>query len=466
MKRIALALLVLVGCSPCLETNLPMPENFTEKNRAEKLQGEMVSLATWWEQFEDPLLNQLIMKALHKNYDLRLARERICQSRAQFGVEFSRLLPQLDADLSFSREKNSETEGDSPFLGGRFENFYRVGFDALWEIDIFGKNLDRARAARFNVIAQQERARDVNLSVTSEVAINYFLIRNLQDRIHITLHHIRSAEELVETTKVRNEVGIVSELDVFTARALQDTRLADLADLESRLQQTIYAIAVLLGDIPESIQYNFDAPREKRIVSAEIPIGIPSELLCRRGDVREAEYNMLASGATVSAARKEFFPTLSFAGLYKYSTSFFKEWFKAPSCFWRIRPFLELPVFHGGEILSKVHIATSEQRQATLEYEKTVINALQEVETSLVAYFQEKVRIENLINQVENYREAKASANDLYSAGLVDFLFVFEIEKNLYSSEMAASQSEELLRAKLVNIYKALGGGWECSSSL
>ncbi|MCH9611192.1 MAG: Toluene efflux pump outer membrane protein TtgI [Chlamydiales bacterium] len=461
MKKLLL-LLLLASCRPCLQPEFVMQEQFSEQERIDEMEGAKVDLATWWEQFQDPLLTQLIQKALDQNLTLRIARERICQARAQFGVEFSRLLPQIDAEAFFLRERNPSTEGDSPFLGGGFENFYRVGFDAAWELDIFGKLRDRARGAALDVLSEEELLRHTNLTITSEIALNYFLIRNLQDRIRITQLHIGSAADLVATTNTRYDIGLIPEIDVYTARALLRTRYADLADLQARLKETIFAIATLLGQMPNSMLYAFDQPRAYEIHEADIPVGLPSELLCRRGDVRAAELSLLASGARVKASRKELFPTLSLEGLFKYSTSFFSFWFKPESRFWQIQPVASMPIFRGGQILSQIAVATSLQHQAAIQYEKTVLDAVEEVESSLVAYFQEHIRVDELIEQTKNYEHARTLADSLYSAGLVNFLFLFELERELYASQIAESEGRELLRAKLVAIFKALGGGWEC----
>ena len=323
MKILLILCLFIAACRPCSWPSFEMQTTFSEQARIEAMEGPKIDLTHWWEQFQDPVLTTLIEIALKQNLDLRLARERICQARAVFGIEFAKLLPQIDAQLFFLRERNSETEGDSPFLGGPYENFYRVGFDALLELDIFGKLKDRAQAAALEVLSEQELLRAVNLSVSSEVALNYFLIRNLQDRLAIIQEHIASTAELVETTKIRYDVGIIPELDVYTAQALLKTRYADLAKVEEHLQETLFAIAVLLGQMPDTLLHTFDKPRTFVLEEAQIPVGLPSELLCRRGDVRAAEIAMLASGARVRAERKELFPTLSLVGLYQYSTSFF-----------------------------------------------------------------------------------------------------------------------------------------------
>ncbi len=461
MKKLCL-LVFLISCRPCLEPEFEMQTAFTEEKQIAEMKGARVDLVVWWEQFKDPLLTELIQTAVDQNLDLRIARERICFARAEFGIEFSRLFPQIDGSLSFLRERNSETEGVSAFLGGGFENFYRSGFDAFWEIDIFGKLKDKATAAALDVFSEAEQLRFVNLSITSEVALNYFLIRNLQDRIRITNRHIQEAGDLLNTTEIRYDIGLIPELDVYTAKALLQTRYADLAALESRLQETIFALAVLLGQMPDTLLDAFNEERPYLIHEAQIPLGLPCELLTRRGDVRAAELAMWASGARVKASRKEVLPMLSVEGLYKYSSSFFTPWFDPESRYWVLNPYSVLPLFRGGGIISHIAARTSEQHQATLQYQKTVLNAVEEVESSLISYFQEQIRVKALIEQTANYQEARKLADSLYKAGLENFLFLFQLEKDLYASEIGESEGLELLRAKLVAIFKALGGGWEC----
>lgn len=442
--------------------DLCLSEDFSEKSYVEQQDGVCVDLLTYWEQFEDPILNALVEKALRQNYDLNVAREKICQARGEFGIEFANLFPFVDHNTSFFRERNPDTEAISPFLGGNFVNFYRMGFDCAWEIDLFGKLRSKAKAAAMNVFAQQEEVRDVNLSVSSEVATLYFEIRNVQERIEITNWHINSTQELIEISQARFEGGFASELDLLTARALNDTRKAELQELESDLQQTIYALAVLLGEIPECFYDAFQDAVPVPDSTGKIPLGIPSELLCRRGDVRSAYFSMISAGAEVIAARQELFPQLTLTSLYEFATSFFSLWFDGISNNWDYQFLLTIPAFRGGQLISNIKVKTSIQRQRVMEYEKQVITALAEVERALVSYFKEEKRFEELTNEKNNYREAREIAVELYKAGLQDFVFVFNIEQNLYASELRWSVSRELVSTYLVSVYKALGGGWEC----
>ncbi|MCH9608642.1 MAG: Toluene efflux pump outer membrane protein TtgI [Chlamydiales bacterium] len=442
-----------------------MPEEFSEGGYIEQCGGDTVDLREWWEQFNDPLLASLIDRSISCNLDLRIAREKICEARAIFGLQFSELLPHVNAVAAFNRMRNSQRLDDSPSLGGTFVNVYRAGFDTNWEIDLFGKLRDRARAALYDVVAQEEEVRNVHLSIASEVAKTYFLIRNLQERVKITKSHIVSETNLYETVLDQYKGGIVSEINVLTAKTLLDTRLAILPVQEEELMRAIYSMAILLTEIPENLTSLFSEFKEVPCTSGKIPLGLPSELLCRRGDVRSAELKMKASGARVLAERKELFPTISLEGFFQMATGMFTQWAKKGSQTWSFTPFVSLPLFRGGEIISKIRIETSLQYQAVMDYEKSVIIALQEMEIALNAYIQEAQAFYALEEKVKDSSEARELAQVLYLGGMVDFLYVLDTERDLYLAEIALSESKEQLATNLVAIYKALGGGWECSST-
>ncbi|MCH9625546.1 MAG: Toluene efflux pump outer membrane protein TtgI [Chlamydiales bacterium] len=454
------SLLLLVGCRPCLQPNIEMPTYYVEERATS---GEEANLSFWWEQFEDPQLSCLIEKALLSNYDLRIARERICEARAVYGIEFSVLLPQVDAFGTIQRMRNSLTLAEAPFLGGKFVNFYQAGFDSIWELDVFGKNQDRARAAAYDVAMTREEVRNVHITIASEVALHYFAIRTLQKRLEIAYKHIDTELQLVEITSDRYQSGIISALDVYQAKALLETRYAVVPLLQTLFYQEIYALAVVLGELPEAYVDVFCESQDLPFSKERIPLGFPSELLCNRPDIRANEYAMRAAGARVMAARKEIFPTLSLQSLYSYATGFFTRLPEAGSKQWTGFPGLRLPLFHGGEIISNIKAETSVQRQAVLAYEQSVLIALQEVESFLVEYFKESARIEALEAEVKAYQEVRAIALIQYEGGLLDFLNVIEAERDLFIAENLLAESQEHLLSSLVSVYKALGGGWECS---
>ncbi len=456
--------LIVASCRPCSQPELCLPTSYMSTECVETCMRDLpeANLANWWRQFDDPLLISLIERGIGCNYDLRIAREKICEARAVFGIDFSRLLPHVDAFLLFNRLRNSQTLAQSDFTGGDFINFYQAGFDSIWEIDLFGKNLDRAKAACFDVAATQAEVRDVHVSVTSEIATNYFLIRTLQERMRITETHIKAEAELLELVKERYEAGLISQLDIYLTKALLKGRESILPQLQIEFYQAIYALAVMIDELPETLVNCFCDERPLPCIEAKFPLGLPTELLCRRGDVRNAEFKMLAAGARVLAARKEFFPTISLDSIFSYATGFFTSWFKSESRDWNLTPSLFLPIFHGGKILSHIAFETSIQKQSVLDYERSVLEAVAEVESALTAYFNEGTRIQALSEEVNAYKEARELALTLYSSGMVDFLYVIDTERDLFITEMVKAESKEELMAYLVGVYKALGGGWEC----
>lgn len=453
----------MVSCRPCAVPEIKLPCSYMQQECVEKCQSDLpeANLACWWEQFDDPLLISLIEKGLACNYDLAIAREKICEARAVFKEDFSILFPWVDAFVLFNRSRNSETLSESAFTGGTFVNFYQLGFDSFWEIDLFGKNLDHAKAACFDVAAQYAQVRDVHVTVASEIAVNYFRIRTLQERIEVTKRHIAAEAEVLELVKDRYQAGLVSYLDVNLADGLLKERHSILHELEAEYYQTVFALAILVSELPKDVVNYFCETKKLPCITAGFPLGLPSELLCRRGDIREAEFKMRASGARVLSARKELFPTLSLSALYSYATGFFTKWIKSESRHWSITPSLTLPIFHGGEIMAHIAFETSLQKQAVLEYEKRVLVAVKEVETALVSYFQQGARCHVLKEEVDVYKEARELALELFSSGLVDFLYVIDTERDLFFTEIEFARSKEDLMTQFSAVYKALGGGWE-----
>lgn len=457
------SLLFLPACIPCTKPNAFVPTHYAEETSCDPgCAEETVNLAAWWEQFNDPLLTALIIQAIDCNYDVRLAREKICEARAVYGVDFSVLLPHVDSSVAFQRIRNSLTLSEAPFLGGKYVNYYRAGFDAFWEIDLFGKNYDKAMASAYEVAMAREESRNAQISIVSEVAVTYFSILSLQKLLEIAYSHIESEQDYLKIAVERHEAGLTSELDVFQAKGLLEQRIADVPTLTKDLYRAIYSLGVLIGSLPESLVNLFCTIRELPSASGRIPLGLPSELLCRRPDIRAKEFAMYAAGARLSSARKEIFPTISLEAVWGYATGFFTRWPQKESQQWSVFPLGSLPIFHGGEILSHIRGQTSVQKQAILAYQQSVLKALQEVESGLIEHFQEYGRIEALEKEVKAYKEARSIALSRYASGLVDFLNVIETERDLFISQNRLTESEKNLLTSLVSIYKALGGGWGC----
>lgn len=462
MRWATLFLFFLTSCGGLRQPDIQMPCSFSEEAPNEAISKPEMNPERWWEQFNDPLLCSLIDRSLSCNIDLRLARERICQARGLYGQQFSYLLPWVDQADSFQRMRNSDTMFETPFLGGNYVNIFQVGFDSLWEIDLFGKNIDRARAAGMDLRGQTELVRQVHVSVAAEVASLYFTVLQFNQQIRTTQEHINVEQKLIAILQDRFDAGFSPRLNLDTALAILDARFADLHLFEMLYKKSIYSLAVLLALNPEELTNTFKNSQDLPSPEGKIPLTLPSELLCRRGDVRQAEYTMAAAGARVIATRKELFPTISLASFFQYSTGFFRKLFNTDSVEWAYMPSLLMPVFQGGNIWSQIRTQTSLQRQAVLSYELSVLNALKEVENGLVGYFQTQERLKYRQEQVVNFTDARELAETLFIEGYTDFLFLIELERLLYLAKIEAIGCKKDLLIELASLFKALGGGWEC----
>ncbi len=456
-----LCLVLLTSC--CLHhPYFEMPPLFEEEAGVPEHARGAVDLSQWWEQFEDPILSQLIERAIRCNLDLQIAREKICQARAVYGMEFSYLLPWVDQVDIFDRIRNSQTVPGSPFLGGTFTSLFQVGFDSVWELDLFGKIIDRARAAGMDYIGEAERVRQIHVSITAEVAALYFHILEVQQQLLVTQDHIQFETQLVTFLSDRFAAGIDPALDLYTAKSVLNARQTELPQLEMERKQTIFSLAVLVDLPPEELLPYFTNWSPLPIGIGKIPHTLPCDLLCRRGDVRGAEYDLAASGARVLAARKELFPTLSLSSLFGFASGFATQLFQRESRQWIVEPSLLQPLFHGGHIRSFIRSETAKQHEAALQYEQIVLKALQEMESGLVGYSQMSLAVQTSKEETENYLASRELAEILYIGGVEDFLFFIEIERNLFTAQLNYLSIQYELLHQLISVYKALGGGWEC----
>ncbi len=483
-------LLTLMGCMVGPDYQKPdiaMPSQFSEAKTASNEE-----LSEWWKQFEDPFLDALIEEACVANFDFRIALEQIFAARAQYRIERSKLWPEIDMNAAAIRARNSQnifgnttvdiedltaSGGLDPTLAGAatsfgasgnpVRNFFQIGFDAIWELDFFGKFRRSKRAAFEEWLASKDLAQNILISVLSEVARNYVIIRALQKKIELTREKIRADEVLLGLTVNLFEAGLASELAVAEIDAALESDMALLPILETSLKTTIYALAVVLGRQPEGFIDEFDEVRPIPAGGGKIPVGLPSDLLRRRPDVRAAERQLAAATERIGVAVADLFPHISLTGnSYGYASQKWNKWFHAKSRFWSIGPSINWDLIDFGRVRGFIDLAKSQQRQAFLNYEKTVITSLQDVESALVVYFEEQNRQVSLYLQTEADRRSWELTADLWESGLSSELEVLQTYRTLLDSENQLVDSEQALTNDLISIYKALGGDWKCSSSL
>ncbi len=452
------------GCS--VGPNYHPPKVAASGEWSEPLEGGATNRTTlaaeWWTTFNDPKLNSLIARAVQSNYDLRIAEARLRQARAQRRFSTADFWPTVDASASYARERASEHGNQSALPNVPLENnLYQAGFDAAWEIDVFGGKRRALEAATADVAASQEDRSDTVVSLLAEVARNYIELRGLQQRLIITRDNIKSQQDALEVTQARFKGGVASELDVTQAAALLASTRSQLPALETSLKQTMHQLAVLLGQQPGALlaELSEDAPIPP--TPPAVPVGLPSELLRRRPDVRRAERQLAAATARIGVQTAELFPKFSLTGVAGLQSVSASDWFAGGSKFWSAGPTVQWRVLDAGRIRANIRVQTAKQEEALAVYEKTVLTSLQDVENALVAYAKEQVRYRSLKDEADANRRGVELANELYTKGLADFLNVLDAQRSLYQAEDQLVQSEKNISQNLVALYKALGGGWE-----
>ena len=425
------------------------------------------SLAAWWKAFNDPELDTLIDRAVQSNLDLRIAQARVREARAQYGIASANLWPSVGVSGSYARQDQSKNQpliGSFPLPAGGipFENnVYQAGFDAAWELDVFGGQRRAVEAARAEVGAFEYGHRATLMTLLGDVARNYIGVRGYQRRLVIINENIRAQEVTLSITRDRFTNGLTSNLDVQQASTLLATTRAQIPTLESLLQASIHRLGVLLGQPPGALQAELSKEAPIPATPPEVPVGLPSELLLRRPDVQRAERQLAAMTANIGVAKADLFPKFSLTGVAGFQSVNASDWFSNGSQFWSIGPTVQWRIFDAGRIRANIKVQTARQEQALAAYEQTVLTAFEDVENALVFYAKEQVRNRSLGDAVTSSRNSLDLARRLYANGLTGFLNVLEAERSLYGVQDALVQSDQNSSLNLVQLYKALGGGWQ-----
>jgi outer membrane protein, multidrug efflux system len=461
-------LLALSGCNvgPDYKApEAPMPNAYHEP-LAGGLTSGPASLQNWWKSLNDAALDQLITQSIEQNLDLRLAGERLREARAQRGVVAADGLPQVNADGNYARRRDSQNNQSGRFgsNNGNFDDSYdtfQAGFDASWEIDVFGSIRRGVEAADADIAAAAEARRDVLVTVTSEVARNYIDLRSLQARLAIAQKNVGIQQDSLDLAQSRFDAGLTSELDVARAKAQLQTIQAAIPRLEQQIHQSLNRLAVLLGKQPGAVSQQLATATPVPPLPPEVPIGLPSELLRRRPDIRRAERLLAAATARIGQAEADFLPRFSLTGTFGLSSDRIGEFADSDSRFWSIGPSFRWPIFQGGRLKSNLEVRNAQQAQALTTFEQTLLTSLEDVENTLASYAREQVRNQSLAQAVAADKRAVELANEQYSRGLEDFSAVIDAQRQLFIVEDELAQSTGQLTLNLISLYKSLGGGWE-----
>jgi len=419
----------------------------------------------WWKNFNDSELDSLVGRAVRSNLDLRIAEARVREARAQYGIASADLWPTVDGSSSYARQRQSQHQpviGAVPLSPDLFENnVYQAGFDASWEIDVFGGKRRAKEAAGAQVSASEFGRRDVLITLLGDVARNYVELRGYQGRLVIANENIEAQERVLAITRDRFAKGLASDLDVQQASTVLATTRAEVPTLESSIQTAIHRLEVLLGQQPGTLQAELTQASPIPAQPPLVPVGLPSELLLRRPDIRQAERRLAAATANIGIAKSDLFPKFFLTGAAGFQSVNASDWFSHDSKFWSVGPTVQWRIFDAGRIRGNIRVQNARQEEALATYEKTVLTAFEEVENGLVLYAKEQVRRRSLQDAVASSQKSLETANQLYANGLTDFLRVLDAERSLYRAQDALVQSDRAISANLISLYKSLGGGWE-----
>jgi outer membrane protein, multidrug efflux system len=463
MRKIILLLSFLVLASGCMVgPNYQRPPVETPQAwRFEDKEAKDVANTAWWEQFNDPVLNDLIQTALKENKDLMIAAARIGQFVGQMETTRAPLFPQIGAGGFAGRQRTSEVYGATQLENVRTAhptfNDFEIFLNASWEIDLWGKVRRATEAARANILSTEEARRTVILTLVTSVANSYVSLLDLDKQLGVTRRTAQSYKEAYDLFKLRFEYGIVSEVEVSQTKSQYEQALSNIPFFERLIAQQENALCVLLGRNPGPI------PRGKTIDQLNlptVPAGLPSDLLASRPDIRQAEQNLIAANANIGAAKAQYFPSISLTGLFGFTSSDLGKLFYGPAKVWSFGAPIAAPIFTGGAISGQVKSAEAIQQQTLFQYQKVIQTAFREVDDALVDQQRTREQITALTQQVESLRDYVRLGRLRYDNGYTSYLEVLYAENLLYTAELKRTEVQGLLFQALVNCYKAMGGGW------
>lgn len=418
--------------------------------------------ARWWEVFNDPVLSSLIDRAASANLDLKIASNRLEQSRATRQVVAGDQLPSVSAGVSYQRARNSgEGLNDPSGLSGTSAfNLWDGGLDAAWELDLWGRVKRELEAADASVAVADNDRRGVLLSIQAEAARDYLQLRGVQDTLAVTRDNLEVSHNSLELSTVRLGSGVATHLDVAQASAQVATIEARIPQLEQRQAQLVNALSLLLAQPPRTLQSQLLKPVEHTALPPSIPVGLPSELAQRRPDICQAQARMHMAAANVGVAEGDFYPRIVLSGNVGFQSMQLADFGSWGSRAFGMGPQLSVPIFEGGRLRGMLQLREAQEQEAALDYQKIVLRAWQEIDDSMSLYNASQLQQHKLEQAVQQNRIALMTAQEQYKAGAVDFLNVLTVQRALLAGQEQWVDSSTAQRLALVGLYKSLGGGW------
>jgi multidrug efflux system outer membrane protein len=432
------------------------PTAFRDLRESPQAEAQVASYADlpWWQVFQDPQLQDLIRTALKQNYDMQLATERINAERAQLAITRSYLFPQVQGSGNFTGGKEQSFQSKS--------NFFALTADAAFQLDFFGKLRRETEAARAQLLATEDAQRTVMLTLVSDVASDYFTLLELYLELQITRDTVKSQEDSVKLTRLRLDHGLATKLDVLQSQQVLDTANAAVPDLERQIGQEEDAISILLGHYPESVRRG--RPLAEQPLPPDVPPGMPSTLLERRPDIRQVEQNLIAANAEIGVARAAFFPQISLTGsgggAFGRST-LLTGLMSSQTGIWSYGAQVSEPIFTGGALRGNLRFAESQQRQELIAYKQVIQLSFRDVSDALIGYQKlHQVRVAQETT-VKDLQDSVDTSLRRYRGGITTYLEVLDGQRSLFTAELTLAQARGNEYQSLVQLYKALGGGWQ-----
>ena len=436
--------------------SIDVPQEYRAPAPQEAAQASSLGNEQWWQVYQDPALTQLIHTAIAQNYDVRIAAARVLEAQAQVGITRANQLPSANVGADVFSQQNAKVTNLFPAYQ---VNGGELNLSVIWNLDFWGKYRRQTEAARAQLLATEWGRRAVISSLVANVATAYLQLRALDSELEISKRTLASRQESLKLTHFLENHGSASGLDVSQAEQLVYTASETIPDLERQIQQQENVLSVLLGENPQSI------PRGRALteqpVPQNVPAGLPSELLERRPDVRQAEENVVAANAQIGVAKAAFFPNLSLTGLGGLESNALHQFITTPSETWYGAFNVSQPVFQGGALRSQLRFARANWQETVFSYQQTVQNALEQVSNSVVATQKDREFREQQELLTQAAHQTDQLSEVLYKNGGASYLQVLTSETNYFSAELNLVQAQLNERLALVQLYQALGGGWQ-----
>ncbi|MCZ3374319.1 efflux transporter outer membrane subunit [Rhizobium sp. AG207R] len=433
---------------------LAMPAHWSGKTQKKTKPPQ---LSQWWKQLRDPMLNDLIEEAVQGNLDVATAKAKIREARATYRKQTGTLLPTVEATASATRNRSAASDGTPATIYSQ----YQPGFDASWELDIFGGNKRAAEAAKYGVDAAEEDLRDTLVTLVGDVASYYVQAREYQALRNLAQRTAVSQRKTATLTQAEFKAGTATAIDAAKADGEASSTESDIHTYEISYMEAVHKLSVLLGKPPaeleERLKKSAPIPRPK----IEVATGIPADILVSRPDVRSAERQLAQYTAKIGEAEADRYPSISLTGSISSTATSIADLGKKSSIGWSFGPSVTIPLFKGGQLKAAVDIAKAERDQYYIAYQSAVLTAMQDVEDAIVSLTQERLKNGKLASSAASYRKATILSHELNAAGAVDYLNVLDAERSLYSAESSLIQSTANIASDYISLNKALGGGWD-----